>query len=553
MSRKYLRFQPLTDWRVGKTCLLITLVPFSVNSASIWNESSGKRTEVTSGYSSQEERDYPLFVSGEGSELVVNSPLEFTTNRKTTPAALVQNQGTLTLNGASLKTNAQVSPGVKVSSGTLNMDNTTINNSANSSHGIAANGNSTLNVTNSTITLGGTSSYGIELKDQSNLVADGLHFNINGTSTTTGITLSHQDAKAQISNSTFNVSSGSGNYAIQQNLGELTADNLTITAKGKGGGLRIGDWGQDRALKSTLSDSTIETEDGLGLLIRNAVAELNNNIVSTSGTSARALDINTNASVTVNNGSYTTRGNNADAVWLAGNTDLKINDASLTTLGNGSHALNAQFGSAAAEGVTLSTSGVSSYGFYAENHSTGNNLTIETTGEKGMGVFSATQNGQIDLTNSTIKTHGAFASGIVAYPQSTVTASNVTVTTHGNEASALSVRAGNINVDNSTLTSEGNAAALTASGYSDTLFNTVNLDKVKLTSATQEAIRATATTLKMQARNGSVIEGGNGQLLNVFTLNDEQESIVYPSHVELEAINNSTLNGDVGDAANLLI
>ncbi|WP_146107468.1 right-handed parallel beta-helix repeat-containing protein [Mixta calida] len=114
------------------------------------------------------------------------------------------------------------------------MDNTTINNSANSSHGIAANGNSTLNVTNSTITLGGTSSYGIELKDQSNLVADGLHFNINGTSTTTGITLSHQDAKAQISNSTFNVSSGSGNYAIQQNLGELTADNLTITAKGKG-------------------------------------------------------------------------------------------------------------------------------------------------------------------------------------------------------------------------------------------------------------------------------------------------------------------------------
>ncbi|WP_146107467.1 hypothetical protein [Mixta calida] len=74
MSRKYLRFQPLTDWRVGKTCLLITLVPFSVNSASIWNESSGKRTEVTSGYSSQEERDYPLFVSGEGSELVVNSP-----------------------------------------------------------------------------------------------------------------------------------------------------------------------------------------------------------------------------------------------------------------------------------------------------------------------------------------------------------------------------------------------------------------------------------------------------------------------------------------------
>lgn len=235
MSRKYLRFQPFTDWRVGKTCLLITLVPFSVNSASIWNESSGNRTEVTSGYSSQEKADYPLFVSGEGSELVVNSPLEFTTNSETTPAALVQNQGKLTLNGASLKTNEQVSPGVKVTSGTLNMDNTTINISGKSSHGIAANGNSTLNVTNSTITLGGVASYGIELKDQSNLVADGLNFNINSTANTTGITLSNKDAKTQVSNSTFNVSSGSGNYAIQQNLGELTADNLTVTAKGKGG------------------------------------------------------------------------------------------------------------------------------------------------------------------------------------------------------------------------------------------------------------------------------------------------------------------------------
>jgi autotransporter family porin len=547
MNRKYLRFLPFTDWEVGKACLLITLVPFHVNSASSWNESSGNRTEVTSGYTSQEIEDYPLFVSGEGSELVVDLPLEFSTSSHTTAAAVVQNQGTLTLNGAILQTHNQVSPGVKVSSGTLNMDSSTINNSAKSSHGVAANGASTLNITNSTITLAGTSSYGIELKDRASLVADGLQFNINSTSTGTGITLSNKDAKAHVSNSIFNVAAGGNNYAIQQNTGQLDANNLTITAKGKAGGLRVGDWGQDRSIKTTLSDSTVDTEGGTALFIRNLVAELNNVNVTTNGNSARALDINSNASVTVNGGSYTTHGSlNADAIWLATDTELHINDAALTTFGNEARALNAQLGSAMAESVKLTTSGISSHAFYAENQSSGNNLIIETTGERSMGIFSVGQKGKVDVTNSAIDTYGTSASGIVAYPQAAVTASNVSVTTHGDgDASALLVRVGNINVDNSILTSEGNAPALIANGYSDTLFNKVQLDNVKLTSAAKEAINATATTLKMQASNSSVLQGGNGQLLNVFTVADTAKSTVLASHVELEATNKTSLYGDV--------
>ncbi|ORM88503.1 hypothetical protein HA44_00540 [Mixta gaviniae] len=103
----------------GKACLFITLMPFSVQSASPWQVSDGKEREVTASYHSQEKRDHPLYVSGEGSTLTVNAPLAFTVAADATAAAKVADNGTLILNGATLETNGTLSHGISVASGQL--------------------------------------------------------------------------------------------------------------------------------------------------------------------------------------------------------------------------------------------------------------------------------------------------------------------------------------------------------------------------------------------------------------------------------------------------
>ncbi|GLR07476.1 autotransporter family protein [Mixta theicola] len=559
MSRKYLRCFPFTDDGAGNACLLLALLPFSAGSASLWHETSGNRTEVTTGYATQDPNDYPLYVSGAGSELVVKPSLSF--HSEATSTALVENKGTLTIQGASLKNNATGRPAIKVSSAYLNIDNSSISTYQRNSYGVVVSGDSVANIKNTAITLSENSGYGVEVLDNSTLVADGLKVDINSTSVSAGVTLNGSGATATITNSLFNLGDGTVGYAIQQNLGELNADGLTIIAKGQSGGVRIGDWGP--MTRTILSNSYIQVEDDYALLIRNSHSELTNVEVITTGDNVRALDINKNANVTVNGGSYTTHGEYADALWLANeDTQLTISDASLTTTGNTAHALNGLQGTAVADGVTLTTSGMRSYGIYTGDQATGNNLTINTTGYRSRGVVSEL-GGQLNITGSTIKTYGELASGMGAFSQATVTASRMNVTTYGDNASALLTQSGNILVDNSNVTSAGNAPALIVKSDSATSnnpaaqLNQVRLDSVRLTSATQEAINVTAARLKLQASNGTFLQGGNQQLLNVVTVNDAGKGAVYASHVELEANNQTILNGDVnvdpGSTASLIL
>ncbi|MDR7343678.1 autotransporter family porin [Pantoea alhagi] len=549
MSRKLPRYFSCSHTGVSNACLLLTLLPLSASSASPWHESSGQRTEVTAGYASSENGDIPLYVSGAGSELVVQPALNFYSEKDS--AAWVENRGTLTINGASLENNAESYPVITVSSGYLNLNNSSIRTWQSSARGVEASGNSVVKINNTDMTLSGTQGYGVELKDNSSLVADGLKVDVRGTSVSAGVTLNGAGTTARITNSQFYLNGASVSYGIQQNLGNLIADGITVISKGLSGGIRIGDWG--RMTRTILSNSTVQVENEYALLIRNSRSDLTHVDVTATGDYVRALDINQNASVAVEGGSYTTYGKDADAVWLPNHdTHLTINNAALATFGERSHALNVLDGTAQAEKVTLTTTGSASHGIYTQNQATGKHLTVQTQGDNSWGAISAGY-GQLKLDNSTIATQGAAAAGIGAFHQATVEANGVNVTTHGKDASALFMRAGNVTLDNSALASAGDAPALAVRSGAAT--SQVRLNNVKLTSATREAINVTAASLNMQVSNGAYLQGGNQKLLNVITVNDS--GAVYGSHVELKASDSTSLNGDVhvdaGSSASLVL
>lgn len=542
MSEKYLRCFPFFMNRgAGKACLLITFFPLSVHGVSPWYETSGERTEVTSGYSTDQPGEYALYVSGADSDLVVNSPLTFYSEAAS--VALAENKGTLTLDGASLQNNAESNPIIKISSAYLNLNNSNLSASHGGAYGVAASSDSEVKINNTTMTFNGTKSYGVELRNNSTLIADGLKVILNGKSVSAGVILNGENAVANVTNSTFHINGASVSYGIQQNLGELVADGVTIIATGMGGGVRIGDWGPPT--RTRISNSYIQVENDYALLVRNSHSEFNNLNVTATGDNVRALDINQNADVIANGGSYTTFGEYADAVWLPEkNTRLVINDASLTTFGNSARALNALSGIVTVTGTQLTTSGSDSEGLYTQREVNGNNLTIKTTGSNSAGVVGSA-GGQVTLANSTIETTGESANGIKVFSGSEVTASGVKVTTHGDNASALFTQAGSLIMDNSTLHSTGNAPALVVRGSAPTLVNQVQLDNVKLTGAVREAIRVEAAPLKITASNGTVLQGGNQQLLTVLTATDKEGAVVSASHVEVEAQNKTILNGNV--------
>lgn len=554
MSRKFLRCFPFTCAGAGNACLLFVLLPWSANSASLWHENSGQRTEVTSGYTSYEPGDFPLYVSGAGSELVVHPALKFYSEKDS--AARVENKGTLILNGAHLENNAAARPAINVTSGYLNINNSSIRTQQSGAHGVLASGDSRVEIKNSDITLTGTNGYGVELRDNASLTADGLRVNVQGKSVSAGVTLNGNDTTAHITNSQFYLDGGSVSYGIQQNLGNLIADGITVISKGMSGGIRIGDWGP--MTQTTLSNSTIQVENEYALLIRNSRSELKHVNVIATGDDVRALDINQNATVQAEGGSYITYGKNADAVWLpTQGTHLTIKHAALTTFGDNAYGLKTLDGTAKAENVTLTTSGAGSHALYAQNGTIGKRLTIKTSGEGSWGAVS-NQGAPLELVNSTIETLGASAIGVGVFNQASIQASKLNVTTRGKNASALFMQTGKASFANSTLVTTGDASALEVVGRGlATPLSQLALDNVKLTSATRAAINVKAARLNIQASNGTWLQGGNRQLLNVLTVKDSESGSVYGSHVELAASNRTILHGDInvdaGSAASLVL
>ncbi|QHM73158.1 autotransporter outer membrane beta-barrel domain-containing protein [Mixta intestinalis] len=544
-SKKYLGFLPIAGIGMGKTCLLISLLPFSVNGASPWKEESGGIMDVTSGYTSTEQGDYPLYVSGTGSELIVNGDYEFHANSAKSGAAKVENNGKLTIDGATLVNDSSVDPNtstvavVDVNSGQLDMKNSTVSTNAATGYGIKATGNSVIDVKDSEITIDGNATEAINVSDSSQLTADGLTINVNSDGAH-GIVVASKDASVEIRNSSINFNNSYMVAAIEQKAGSLLVDNLTVKNTGEVNGIVIS--GKDEIKESSISNSNISVEKGQAISVREATLTLNNVHASNSKDSRNVLDIYANAHVDINGGSYTSTGANANAIWLSSaDSSLTIDNATLKTSGNKSHALNAQYGSADATSVKMFTDGEASYGFYTTKTSSGTGLIIETTGKTGVGAFS-TLGGYLTLKDSSITTRGVSAHGVAVNPSSVLKINNSTVTTNGDSAAAIYTSLGKMVAKDSTFTSAGDAVGMWALGSDAQALNDVSFDNTKLISTSQETIKVTGSTLKMVATNGSVLEGKGGKLLNAIV--NPKDTTKF-SEVNLEARGNTTLKGDI--------
>ncbi|QHM77549.1 Outer membrane protein IcsA autotransporter [Mixta theicola] len=548
-SKKYLGFLPITGLGVGKTCLLISLLPFSVNGASSWREESGGTTQVTSGYTSTDDKDYPLYVSGAGSELIANGNYEFNANSATSGAAEILNNGKLTVDGVTLKNDGSASPGVtgiavvNIESGQLDMKNSSVITNAQTAYGIKSIGDSIINITDSEITMGNVASNAIDLSGNTKLTADNLTINAN-SATSRGLLINDAGVSVDLKNSTINFNDPTNNYvaAIEQNAGSLVADNLTINNKGVVSGIVIDGGNSHQVSQSRISNSNISVDGGNALTVSNASVTLNNVNASSARDNSNVLDLYADGHADINGGSYSSTGNNANIIWLASaDSSLTIKNATLSSSGNGSHALNADSAGADATSVNIFTKGEKSYGFYTTKASSGTDLTIETTGKTGVGVFSA-GGGYLTLKDSTITTRGENAYGAAVNPSSVLKVENSEVTTHGDSAAAIYSTVGKLVAKNSVFTSAGNAVGMWARGYSEQMQSNISFDHVTLSSASLEAIKVSSSKLVMSATNGSLLEGKGGKLLNVLTNPDDATQI---SDVTLEARGNTTLKGDI--------
>lgn len=344
----------------------------------------------------------------------------------------------------------------------------------------------------------------------------------------------------------INVTGKSATGLYLANASNATLKNITITGEDSAIGLALdGSWSSPSATSTAVvSDSDIHTTNGDAIIVTQGNLTLNNVSASTIGDNVYALNANRAADIHIEGGSFTTQGTRSSAIWTASSdATVSVNNALIATAGERAIAVNAQKGTATITNSSLTTEGKNAYALYTENQLNGDNLTINTSGAGGVGMFAAL-GGQGTLTHSTITTTGDEASGIVAYPGSQITADSVRIETSGMNAFGLWSRAGTLNVSNSDIVTNGVGAAGIYASDSSNDAGQVTLDNVTVATKQAEAINVSTANLTLTVKD-STLTGGNGQLITVAHTEDtlDPANNLY-STLDFTA-ENSALNGDI--------
>lgn len=453
--------------------LTLALFPLYTFAASPWTVNDGSTLQVTSGYSSTESNDFPLYASGLNSLLTTDSNLRFSTMTTGTYAAYVADQATLELNNASLSTMGSVASGIYADNATLKMTGGVITTVASQAHGISAS-NSSLTLSDVNILPGGANAYGIKMAGGT-LTADRV--NISSSAAIGGMTLSG-GASATLNDVGITLLSSGGDSAISLTNSSLVGNNVTITSNvyTSQGGVATIQVGTNSSLE--LTDSTINSASGGVRGWTDSNTTLTNVNITTTGGVSHAVDANKdNAQITIRGGTYLTKGISAYGAWLAGTGSLlDAQGATFQTEGSSAHAVVAQKGSAVIKDSTLTTTGAGSYGFYTETASEGSQLNITTSGKNAYGTMVVNQNNQqgskLTLTDSGITTSGDGAYGIAATAGGVMILTDSEVNTSGNSASgAVAFKTGSVTLQGSTLTTTGDSAYGLIAANSGTVIN----------------------------------------------------------------------------------
>ncbi|ELK3538128.1 autotransporter outer membrane beta-barrel domain-containing protein [Pseudomonas aeruginosa] len=289
-----------------------------------------------------------------------------------------------------------------------------------------------------------------------------------------------------------------GNRAIGVNIsggGRAILDHSSVSVEAQPGA--AGPWspgilveGAGSALQMTASDVSTTPKTSYGVQVREgADAVIEHGSVTTSGNYSAALAAGSSSTIapgstlTVNDVTVTTHGNdNAMGIVADLGATVTVQGGSVTTTGNGSptpgnltfpHGLAARNPGAllVADGTSVRTSGSQAYGAAVDDGGSMrlDNLSVKTEGQYSVGLYAgigSAKPGAVNLTadHVTVETLGDDASGVLVSRQykdetATIDLSNTSVATHGTQSHGLRAESGaELSALNSTVTTSGDQA-----------------------------------------------------------------------------------------------
>ncbi|MEW7313549.1 autotransporter outer membrane beta-barrel domain-containing protein [Buttiauxella gaviniae] len=298
----------------------------------------------------------------------------------------------------------------------LNLSESEVSTTQNSSYGISATNGASLNVNASQINTGGNYSAGISTANGTTTIVN-THVNTSGNDNAMGIVA---DAGATVS-----VTGGS---VVTSGNGSPVQSNLTFP----------------HALASRNAGSQL-TVEGTSLL--------------TKGTQAYGATADDGGNITLKNVSVKTQGDNSIGLYAGigtakpGNVTLTASNTTVETLGNNATGafVGRKYKPETAE-MTL------------------NNVTLTTKGDNSRGLW-AEAGAELSAKNSVIQTAGKLSHGILASNGAHVQADHTVVTALGEQAAALAVQGSpvfpaTVDINNTLLTSE-HGHGIETTGYAD--------------------------------------------------------------------------------------
>lgn len=412
---------------------------------------------------------------------------------------------------------------------------------------------------------------------------------IDNTSTTNGALLIQDGAIVNMHNADITVGLISGT-AIRTYYGNFSAENLKIKVKdsqGRALGISIGPTSQVNLNNMTLvnegkgegiffnteentqsglnlSNSSIETTNGAGILSMFGILAVNNVDVLARGDFAHAINMNTGTTdLTISDSTLSTTGEGSYGVWMIHNGGkMNAETTSISTLGRKSHGVvlqrtqpTAPLSEAVLKNINIETSGEGAHGIYSEGNIDGSNISFHTFNKGSYGVFSVGE-GRVNLKDSSILTYRDDSYGVALLNGSKFEGGSLYIVTQGNASHGIYNDRGSFKLDNSHLFIIGgkSAGVLLSSDRSKNNFSYTDLSLLSPTAEINNTLIETSTN---NAGNGIVVVNGassvklvgskinyrQGYALSALTTSDNQNNS-FSSALYVNALN-SVIYGNI--------
>jgi outer membrane autotransporter protein len=428
--------------------------------------------------------NYGLVSTGSGSQINATGGA-VSTNSRGAFAALAQDGGAISLNGTQVTsagaTNASTLAGSHAlfATGTasqITATGVTANASGLNSSAAMADAGAALNLLSSSFTNTGSSNNdnfpnaGVRAINGGQVVMSG-----SGSSITTtggrgyGLSVEGAGSRARVSDTAIQVG-GARAFGISiKSGGAAQVSDSSVLVSGVAGTFAPGVQVEGTGSSLTLANSSITTTTpsvSIGLTARDgANIFVSDSSITTSGPNSAAISASsitgTPGTVTANNVTINTTGddNAMGAIADLGGI-VTLNGGTVTTSGNQvrqssfAHGLGARNpnGTLIATDTVVNTSGLSAMGAWSDDGGTStlNNVRINTSGERGIGLFAISEqvgtqfNANTTANRTTVATTGLNAHGVAAQARNdqavetaTVTINDTSITTQGIGATAL--------------------------------------------------------------------------------------------------------------------